>query len=1070
MKRRSNFMLVLPLLGVVTLATGQDPEYLKTIGTLDEFQVVSIPATLPGEVKRQTKFLLPASDAPSLLYPVFQNVNQYPDHRQFMSAVFPEWFPGLTLSEYQALVLWRDTRKYFAGALEQVDTSQGTLYGFTVYTDESPDELLGTEEVRDIYNLLSTVFDLRPLAYAPKSPAARVAASDWDDSGFPVYLGSPLNSSYQAYNPAIGYGRVRILTVAEFEQANSSCGFSFQDILILEQSPFDIEGVVAGVVTADTQTELSHIFLRTATRGTPNAFLADATDVFKGLEGQLIRLDVRVREIITKVVEPEEAEAWWRDHRPSLSAAPVEDTGYAALDSLEEMDVTDSAPASPVSRFGGKAANFARLQQLILIESLESYREQGFGIPLRYYREFMQMNTTASPLDSNRQVSYEEYLEELFGMPEFQSDTQIRCLELERFRTTVKENGMVDPNLVSRLVERIRELFGSTGVAVRFRSSSNVEDGLEFNGAGLYDSTGACADDSLDGNEAGPSLCDASKNKERSIERALQKVWASLWTFRAYEERHYFQIPQDKVGMGVLVSRSFLDEKANAVAFSGNPTNALDTNYLVTAQVGEESVVHPDPTIRAEKSVIELNESGQLISIDRPQRSSILPDGQEVVFSDAKLSELASILWEVDQKFPVDLGNHDRERVIFDTEVKIESNGSLAIKQVRPFLQPEIPPDSPTLKIQVPPETVVCGVFTPAGSIAEEYALKSQVRLRQGTHDLPTAAPRFDGDLIEEVLLGPGQVRVASMASGRFRLETKTSGNGNATYTFDYEERFALPDGEELLIRIPFLDFDFYSDGNPVPPKVLDDSFITDELTVTGQLGSQLLLYSSCSYETLPQWEGRVELEGGDLIQFEERYRPMLVGSGPASLVAADLEVGDSRREVRDYWRLVYDALHHNTHVKYWVVLDPPVQLPGAGEVHVVEIHAPESPSSARVNYLGADLAILSSPGVLCYQKAFPGELGSCTFRRGDADSNGFVNLTDPIFSVRHLFQGGPSPGCPDAADFNDDGVLDLTDVILTVAFLFQGVDPSTPPGPYECGPDPSQEDLLGECQDDSCQ
>ena len=150
---------------------------------------------------------------------------------------------------------------------------------------------------------------------------------------------------------------------------------------------------------------------------------------------------------------------WWRDHRPSLSAAPVEDTGYAALDSLEEMDVTDSAPASPVSRFGGKAANFARLQQLILIESLESYREQGFGIPLRYYREFMQMNTTASPLDSNRQVSYEEYLEELFGMPEFQSDTQIRCLELERFRTTVKENGMVDPNLVSRLVERIRELF-----------------------------------------------------------------------------------------------------------------------------------------------------------------------------------------------------------------------------------------------------------------------------------------------------------------------------------------------------------------------------------------------------------------------------------------------------------------------------------------------------------------------------------------------------------------------------------------------------------------------------------
>jgi len=1069
MKRRSNFVLALPLVGIVTLAAAQSPDYLDAIATVDEFELVSIPSQIPGEVQRLTKFLLPASDDPALLHPVFQNVNLYPFHRQFMSTVFPSFFPGLSLEEYEALVLRRETRQYFAGALEQLDTSQGDLYGFTVYADESPGELLLAAEIRDIYNLLSGVFKLGPLAYAPRSPAAQVAATDWDDPGFPVYLGSALNSTYQAYNPAIGYGRVRILTIAEFAQANDSCGFSFQDILILEQSPFDIEGVVGGVITENTQTELSHIFLRTANRGTPNAFLADATEIFQPLEGQLIRLEVKALEYIAEVVEQPEADTWWRDNRPSLSADPVEDAGYATLDSLEEMDISDAAPMPAVSRFGGKASNFARLQQRIMTGSFEPYKEKGFGIPLRYYREFLQTNRTASPLNPTRQVTYEEYLEELFSMPRFQSDTRVRCVELEKFRDTVEDDGIVDPALVSQLIDRIPEVFGSTRVSVRFRSSSNIEDGLEFNGAGLYDSTGACADDNLDGNDAGPSLCDPSKNKERTIERALKRVWASLWTFRAYEEREFFQIPQDKVSMALLVSRSFLDEEANAVAFTGNPANALDPNYLVTAQVGEESVVHPDPTIRAEKDVLELDGGGNVTRIERPQQSTILPDGQDVVLTDAELTELASILWEIEQKFPVELGTYDRNRVLFDTEIKIEAGGELAMKQVRPFLLPEVTQDRPTFELEVPPDTVVCGVFAAARSLKDEYARKSQMRLRAGTHELPTGVPHFDGDLIEEVLVGPDQVPATSTSPGRFRLETKTPGNGSATYTFTYEETFSLPGGDHLNIGIS-LDFDLRRGEELAASKIVDDESITDELIMSGRVGAELVYrYSSCSYGTLPLWEGRVELEGGDLIHFEERYRPAQAGSAPANILAAQVHIGGSQRDVQDYWRLVYAARHHNVRVKYWIVLDQPILLAGVGHVHVVEIHAPEDPDSARVNYLGSSFATtLSSPEVLCFQKAFPGELAACNFRRGDVDSSGFVNLTDPILALGHLFQGGPAPTCPDAADFNDDGVLDLADVIFSVAFLFQGVDASTPPGPYECGLDPSQDDLEN-CDDASC-
>ena len=52
--------------------------------------------------------------------------------------------------------------------------------------------------------------------------------------------------------------------------------------------------------------------------------------------------------------------------------------------------------------------------------------------------------------------------------------------------------------------------------------------------------------------------------------RALKVVWASLWNFRAYEERAFFGGAAGRSStMGVLVSRAFTDELANGVAFTG---------------------------------------------------------------------------------------------------------------------------------------------------------------------------------------------------------------------------------------------------------------------------------------------------------------------------------------------------------------------------------------------------------------------------------------------------------------------------------------------------------------------
>lgn len=83
-------------------------------------------------------------------------------------------------------------------------------------------------------------------------------------------------------------------------------------------------------------------------------------------------------------------------------------------------------------------------------------------------------------------------------------------------------------------------------------------------------------------------------------------------------------------------------------------------------------------------------------------------------------------------------------------------------------------------------------------------------------------------------------------------------------------------------------------------------------------------------------------------------------------------------------------------------------------------------------------------------------------FRRGDADGNQVMNLTDAVYTLSHLFQGGAAPRCQDAGDADDSGVLDLTDPIYMLNHLFRGGSTPPAPGPDLCGADPTQGDDLG--------
>ena len=79
-------------------------------------------------------------------------------------------------------------------------------------------------------------------------------------------------------------------------------------------------------------------------------------------------------------------------------------------------------------------------------------------------------------------------------------------------------------------------------------------------------------------------------------------------------------------------------------------------------------------------------------------------------------------------------------------------------------------------------------------------------------------------------------------------------------------------------------------------------------------------------------------------------------------------------------------------------------------------------------------------------------------FRRGDADSNGSLELTDAVSLLNFLFTGGGRSACLDAADFDDDGEADISDAIASLNHQFLGGPPPAAPGAINCGGDPRAE------------
>ena len=214
----------------------------------------------------------------------------------------------------------------------------------------------------------------------------------------------------------------------------------------------------------------------------------------------------------------------------------------------------------------------------------------------------------------------------------------------------------MQPAFGQLLDARVAAVFGTA--KVKIRSSTNSEDLPNFSGAGLYDSYGAY--------ESG----------DRAASKVVTKLFASVWNFRAFEERAFWNIDHQAVRMGCAINQAFTDELANGVLITENIADPTVAGMYVNVQQGEESVTNPTNGALPEVLSI-LADTGYGVS---RQRFSSLAPGIPLLST----AEVAS-LYEAGEKARAHFAEFYGPGVILDIEFKLTPAHEIVFKQARPY-------------------------------------------------------------------------------------------------------------------------------------------------------------------------------------------------------------------------------------------------------------------------------------------------------------------------------------------------------------------------------------------------
>eukprot|EP01087_Luapelamoeba_hula_P011901 TRINITY_DN329_c1_g3_i1.p1 TRINITY_DN329_c1_g3~~TRINITY_DN329_c1_g3_i1.p1 ORF type:complete len:766 (-),score=154.04 TRINITY_DN329_c1_g3_i1:276-2525(-) len=708
--------------------------YVHTLSSIEEWGNITRNGGSVLETGRSTKFLvdLRAVGPRGTVYFVNSQApgNSQRYHYYFAERYLPDF--DMDLEEFNAAAYYKN-KLFYVGTLQTYSVGQQSYLAIQFY----PSDLVAEKQLADALRLLSGAIkmsgfvgmQLAFVATGEQQTVATIGPLLAQMDIVPLTLQDVVGGlTYAALVKGMTIGYLRMNPTAPTRR----------DIVVLDELPLELS-VVAGVVTTRFQDSNSHIALKSAERGTPDAFFKSATNDprFIALRDKPVKLVVHSDLLKLTAVTEQELKEYYAQQANS-SEGPIIHMQYDAnqrqMLSYDKMcgprsDNQQSALYKQAAQclnttaaFGSKAANLAFLAHPLALGRVtdESVRPPppsvvrgynltplGFGVPFAIYVDFLAANPTLTARIKALQVilNNNTLAEALDANPALKA---AKIAEIQ----ALFYNGTFPPVHLKRIFQAAKDDLSSVvgrkkKLKLKFRSSASAEDIEGFNGAGLYNSYAAKID--LSGpppDPATPTNCSldvtADKMHPASIECAVKGVYASLYNERAIEERRFARI-----GGGIVMalaavpgydSESAIVANAVVVTKIQGAGAAPLAGYTFSVEADNQLVTNPPPGTHAEMTWANtpLPNDTTLTTVrfakpypDQPERTSrVLSD--TVLFDVLQLVERIDIAhcnvkagepnWDCDS-----LPYVPDRKLSLDLELKFLENGHYLFKQVREF-------------------------------------------------------------------------------------------------------------------------------------------------------------------------------------------------------------------------------------------------------------------------------------------------------------------------------------------------------------------------------------------------
>ena len=652
------------------MALGDDPRKVNVLKTRADFDTRSSAGEGAGAAgMSEVKFLFDRQTGKTYLLP-----KEYPYHYYFAHDVL-----GVndSLEEFNRKAYRDPDRRFVPGTITAYDNFVGQggkkgTFGISFWSTDVVHAPLITETFHALEKALP--FAKGALAYHPGGQTQEKLLTERSGTDakalatakVPVLSNIELSKGFDftALNAGVSFGRLSVI-----HGAGDAGQVTRRDIAIYADDVPPTLPPLAGVITPKPQTYLSHDALKARQDHTPYAYARDVLKdpEVKKLEGKLVRLEITPKGYQLREATQKEADAYLQSLRPDHDQKLHSNLAAKTPRALSSMKFGQDAA------YGSKAVNVSVLHSLQQSGALNQGRQadepevstpDGWGIPSSVYADFMK----TAKYDDKQTMN--EHLTSMLKDPDF-ADSKKRAALLTDFQKHIEDATM--PPALHLKTEKLKADFAAKfpGENMRLRSSSNSEDLVGFNGAGLFESYTYRYDDA---------------RKGRSLDARLQKVFSSVFNERAVAEFDFYRIDPHSVNMAELAMPNEDNEIANGVVRWGGAIPGWDT-MSVNAQVGENLVTNPGAGSVPDSLVVGNYGFNGEAEIQYEQRSNQeLPKGRTSVLTDGEVRALFRSMKTIQAEFKKLYGKENDPNFAIECEFKITSDGKLSIKQARPWV------------------------------------------------------------------------------------------------------------------------------------------------------------------------------------------------------------------------------------------------------------------------------------------------------------------------------------------------------------------------------------------------